>query len=74
MANRPEPEVILDRNELSDYRRDLSKLSISSLEQEYQRVHQDCRIEGPRFPQPAALQQLVTLWKVLRSIRLRKAR
>jgi hypothetical protein len=69
MADPHEPEVILDRKELADYRQDLSKLSPSSLEHEYQRVHQDCRIEGTRFPQPAAIQQLVTLWKVLRGLR-----
>jgi hypothetical protein len=34
---------------LADCRQDLSKLSPSSLEHEYQRVHQDCRIEGTRF-------------------------
>jgi hypothetical protein len=69
----PEPEVILNRQELANYRQNLLKLSTSNLEHEYRRVHQDCRIEGPRFPQLAALQQLVTLWKVLRGIRLRKS-
>jgi hypothetical protein len=71
MTRRQEPEVILSRAELDDLRRDLSKLSTPGLETEYQRVHHDCRIEGPRFPQPAAIQQLVTLWRLIRQIRKR---
>jgi hypothetical protein len=59
MANRPEPEVILDRKELEDYRRVLSKLSTSSLEHEYQRVYQDCRIEGPATRSIAAIGDVV---------------
>jgi hypothetical protein len=71
MTRQPEPEVILNREELEDLRRNLSKRSIPGLEAEYQRVHHDCRIEGPRFPQPAAIQQLVTLWRLIRQIRKR---
>jgi hypothetical protein len=51
MAHHLEPEVILSREELEDLRQHLAKLSTPGLEGEYQRVHQDCRIEGSRFPQ-----------------------
>jgi hypothetical protein len=69
MARRPDAEVILSREELEDLRQHLAKLSTPGLESEYQRVHQDCRLEGSRLPQPAAVQQLVTLWRLLRKIR-----
>jgi hypothetical protein len=36
MARRPEPEVILSRQELEDLRQHLSKLSTPGLEGEYQ--------------------------------------
>ena len=69
MARPPDPEVILSRQELEDLRHHLTKLSTPGLEGEYQRVHQDCRLEGSRFLQPAAIQQLVVLWRLLRKIR-----
>ena len=69
MARRPETERILSREELREFSRRLSMLSISGVEGTYRAAHADCRLEDKRLPPAAAIQQLVTAWKVLRKTR-----
>jgi hypothetical protein len=68
VARSPEPEPILSREELADYARRLSLLSVSSVEDVYQTAHRDCAYTGKVLPPAAAVQQLVCAWRVLRRI------
>jgi hypothetical protein len=72
VARRPESEPILTKEELAEFRRRLSLLSTDGIEGTYQTAYADCRLDGRRFPPPAAIQQLVATWKELRRIRARK--
>jgi len=66
MPRRPDPDPILSRQELAEYARRLSMLSLPGVEGVYQTAHNDCRLDGKRLPPAAAIQQLVAAWKVLR--------
>jgi hypothetical protein len=66
MANRPETEPILSREDLEELRRHLAKLSVPGVEGVYNTAYKDCRFDGKRLPPAAAIQQLVAAWKVLR--------
>ena len=72
MVPRPEAEPILSREELNEFKRHLSMLSVPGVEAMYQTAHNDCRYDGKRLPAPAAIQQLVAAWKVLRNARAGK--
>jgi hypothetical protein len=69
MARRPEIERILSQEELREFSRRLSMLSISGIEATYRTAYAECRLEDKRIPPAAAVQQLVTAWKVLRKTR-----
>jgi hypothetical protein len=69
MAHRPQTEPILSREDLIEFQRHLSMLSIPGVEGVYNTAHNDCRYDGKRLPPAAAIQQLVTAWKVLRRMR-----
>jgi hypothetical protein len=66
MARRPEIEPILSREDLTEFRRHLSMLSVPGVEGVYQTAHKDCTYDGRKLPPAAAIQQLVAAWKVLR--------
>ncbi len=66
MARRPETEPILSREDLTEFQRHLSMLSVPGVEGVYQTSYADCKYDGKRVPSAAAIQQLVTAWKVLR--------
>jgi len=68
MARRPESEPILSRDELAEFTRRLSMLSVPGIEGTYQTAYADCRFDGKRLPPAAAIQQLVAAWKVLRKM------
>jgi len=68
---RPEKEPILSRKDLDDLKRRLAMLSVPGVEGIYKSAHDDCKFDGERVPAPAAIQQLVTVWKVLRKSRRR---
>jgi len=68
VERRPEPESILSREELADYSRRLSMLSVPGVEKIYQDAHRDCAYTGKVLPPAAAVQQLVCAWRVLRRI------
>ena len=69
MAGGPATERILRREELREFSRRLQMLSISGVEGTYRAAHADCRLDDKQLPPAAAIQQLVTAWKVLRRIR-----
>ena len=66
MARRPEPESVMTRQQLSDLMRQLSMLSVSSVEGVYRNAHAHCIYDGKRVPPAASIQELVAAWKVLR--------
>jgi hypothetical protein len=66
VGRRPESDPILSRDELAEFTRRLSMLSVPGVEGVYQTAHNDCRFDGKRLPPAAAIQQLVAAWKVLR--------
>ena len=74
MAGEPtkllQDEVILSRDDLAEYQRQLSLLSDSGIEQEYQRSWEGSRYDGRRVA--AVVQQLVAAWRALRRIRKRR--
>jgi hypothetical protein len=72
MARRPDSPPILSRADLEEFSRHLAMLSVSGVEGVYNTAHNDCRYDGKQLPPPAAIQQLVTAWKVLRQLRGRK--
>jgi hypothetical protein len=59
----------MTREELAEFTRRLSMLSTPGVEGVYQTTYKDCRYDGKRLPPAAAIQQLVSAWKVLRQIR-----
>jgi hypothetical protein len=73
MARRPDSPPILSRDDLDEFRRRLALLSASGVEGVYNTAHNDCRYDGKRLPPPAAIQQLVTAWKVLRKLSFESA-
>jgi hypothetical protein len=66
VARRPESEPVLSRDQLAEFTRRLSMLSVPGVKGVYQTAHNDCRFDGKRLPSAAAIQQLVGAWKVLR--------
>jgi hypothetical protein len=69
MADRPESEAILSREQLEEFTRRLAMLSDDGVERIYQTAHQECRYDGKNLPPPTAVQQLVATWRRLRKIR-----
>jgi hypothetical protein len=51
--------------ELEQKRRELSMLSEYSVQEQYKRAYEACRLEGERLPRPRAIQELVQIWKQL---------
>jgi hypothetical protein len=72
MARRPESEPVLSREELAEFTRRLSLLSVPGIESSYQSAYADCRFDGKKLPPAAAVQQLVAVWKVLRRVQQAK--
>ncbi len=73
MARRPDParrEEILSREHLNELAQNLSRLSMNSILDFYQRAYRDCRIiNSQTFPPARAVQELVQAWKQLRKWR-----
>ena len=68
MAHRPETDPTLSREELAEFIRRLTMLSIDGVEGVYRTAHRDSAYDGKDIPPAAAVQQLVAAWKVLRKI------
>jgi hypothetical protein len=71
MSRRPESEIVLTPEELQEFSRRLSMLSVQGIETAYQTAYSECRFDGKTLPPAAAVQQLVAAFKVLRKIRSR---
>jgi hypothetical protein len=71
MARRPdrEKEEILSEKDLKVLRYNLAHLSVSAVQEFYERAYQDCRLIYNRLPSPRKIQTLVQLWKQLRKWR-----
>jgi hypothetical protein len=63
------PPDTLSKEELEEFSRRLSMLSVQGIEQAYQMAYAECRFDGRTLPPAPAVQQLVAAWKVLRKIR-----
>ena len=68
IARRPEREPILSREQLAEFTRQLQMLSDGGVEKIYETAYRDCRYDRQKLP-PAAIQQLVACWRVLRKFR-----
>jgi len=66
VANRPEIDAVLTRQQLAEFTRRLSMLSVDGVEGTYHTAYAECRYDGRTPPPAAAVQQLVAAWKVLR--------
>ncbi len=64
MPSRPMTKV-----ELQDLTRELSRLSEPSVMDFYRVAHAACSLQPGKLPEPRALQELVTSWKLLRKWR-----
>ena len=65
---RPETETVLSREDLAEFTRRLTMLSVPGIESTYQTAYADCRFDGKKLSPAAAVQQLVAAWKVLRKM------
>jgi hypothetical protein len=68
MAHRPSPEELdrpLTPEELTEYKRGLTRLPPSEVAEAYQRAYERCRMEGDRTPRARSIQELVTAWKLI---------
>jgi hypothetical protein len=69
VARRPESETKLSKEELEEFSRRLSLLSVQGIETAYQTAYSECRYDGKTLPPAAAIQQLVAAWKMMRKMR-----
>lgn len=72
MARRPDftrHEEILSREDLKALSASLAHLSISAVQDFYERAYNRCRMTARDFPPACAIQELVQAWKQLRKWR-----
>ena len=75
MPRRPDPtefDTPLTKDELAKRRRDLSMLSEHHVRDAYQDAYERCQMKGDAVPRASAIQELVTVWKLLWSWRRRR--
>jgi hypothetical protein len=75
VAYRPDPSEFdrpLSGDELRELHRRLALLSPQHVQETYRRAHQQCAMTGDVLPKAAALQELVTAWKLLRNWKRRR--
>jgi len=68
MARRPDPvefDQPLTAEQLKALERSLALLSPSSVEKEYQRAYDACKMNPDMVPRASSVQTLVAAWKVL---------
>jgi hypothetical protein len=68
MAHRPNPEEFdrpMSPEQLIERRQQLSKLSPHHVADAYRQAYEKCRMDGERVPRASAVQDLVTIWKLL---------
>ena len=72
MARRPDPSEFdkpLSQAEVKELRRRLSFLSPHHVAQAYREAHQRCCMNGDLLPRAAAVQEMVTAWKLMKDWR-----
>jgi len=70
MARRPElPANVMTREQLRELKRSLSMLGPHTVLDNYRKMLERCRVLQGTLPTPRMMQELVTLWKVLRGWR-----
>jgi hypothetical protein len=75
MAQRPDPAEFdrpLTKEDLAKRRRDLSMLSEHSVRDAYRLAWERCKMQADGLPRASAVQELVTVWKLLWSWRRRR--
>jgi hypothetical protein len=75
MARRPDPAEFdhpLNTEELKALSRGLARLSPRQIADAYRKAYEACRMDGDQLPKAAAIQELVTAWKLTRAWRLRR--
>jgi uracil-DNA glycosylase len=67
MARRPDSRKseVLSEKDLKDLRHNLAHLSVTAVQDFYERAYQDCRLVYNRLPTPRQMQTLVQVWKQL---------
>ena len=67
MARRPDlrADEIMNSEELKAMRSELSRLSLSALQQAYHTAYARCRMVNDRVPSARCVQELVQVWKQL---------
>ena len=76
MARRPDPagfDIPLTREDLAKWRHDLS-ISEQHVRDAYREANERCRMDGDGLARASAIQELVTVWKLLWAWRQRRAR
>ena len=74
MAYRPDASEFdkpLSPDELKELHRRLSLLSPHHVQEAYRRAHKDCQMDTDILPKDAAVQELVTTWKLTRKSKRR---
>lgn len=72
MAHRPDPSQFdqpLSREDVETLRKHLAGIDPFRVQRAYQQAYEKCRLHGDVLPKAAAIQELVTAWKVLRARR-----
>jgi hypothetical protein len=75
MATRPDSaefDTPLTNEDLAKRRRDLAMLSEHHVRDAYREAYDRCRMQGEALPRASAIQELVTVWKLLWSWRRRR--
>ncbi|HEY6341570.1 MAG TPA: hypothetical protein VIY49_08770 [Bryobacteraceae bacterium] len=68
MARRPDSaefDTPLTKEDLAKRRRDLAMLSEPHVRDAYQEAYERCRMKSDALPGASAIQELVTVWKLL---------
>jgi hypothetical protein len=68
MAHRPNPEEFdrpLTPQQIAERRQQLAKLSPAHVADAYRQAYEKCRMDSDRVPRASAVQDLVTIWKLL---------
>jgi hypothetical protein len=75
MPRHPDPaefDTPLTKEDLAKRSRDLSMLSEHHVRDAYHKAYERCQMQGDALPRASAIQELVTVWKLLWSWRRRR--
>jgi len=66
MARRPDPDIPMTRDELVDLHKQFRTMSESAIQSFYHAAYRRCQFVN-RVPTARSIQELVTVWKYMRS-------